>query len=162
MTPVDTPPPQYLTERTINIARHHPSASATSGGQGPQVIKILLSAPAADWLRPAIAQISGLTALARGWNSYGAPPVEADCALQAVEFLLGVAQPHVPSPTIVPLTDGGIQVEWHQGGIDLEISFSDFESGVYIEDREGGAAVELPLADAPGVLARFAARLATA
>lgn len=116
----------------------------------------------ADWIRSAVARVSSLTALAPGWDSYGAPPVEADSALQAVEFLLGVALPHLPPPAIVPLSDGGIQLEWHEGGVDLEISFSDREPGVYVEDRDGGEAAELPLDQAARVLARFAARLAPA
>jgi len=69
--------------------------------------------------------------------------------LQAVEFLLRVALPHVPPPAIVPLSDGGIQLEWHEGGVDLEISFSDLEPGVYVEDRDSGEAAELPLDEAP-------------
>ena len=28
-----------------------------------------------------------------------------------------------PAPTIVPIHDSGIQIEWHRGGKDLEIEF---------------------------------------
>lgn len=161
MTPVDAPP-QHLTQRMLNVAQQRPTASATSQPPGTHVVTIRLEQPVADWLRPAVARISSLTALARGWDSYDATPVEADLALQAVEFLLNVALPHVPPPAIVPLSDGGIQLEWHHGGVDLEISFSELEPGGYVEDRDGGEAAELPLNEAARVLARFAARLATA
>lgn len=128
MTPVDAPP-QYLTERMVNVAQQRGAASATSKPPGPHVVTIRLERPVADWLRPAVARISSLTALARGWDSYDGTPVEAGLAMQAVEFLLNVALFHVPPPAIVPLSDGGLQLEWHEGGVDLEISFSEFEPG---------------------------------
>lgn len=161
MTPFDAPP-QYLMEETVKVTRPRPAGSETSGSPGPQVFTIRLEERAADWLRPAIDRISNLTALARSWDSYGAPPVEADCALHAVQFLLSTAYSSVPPPTIVPLTDGGIQLEWHRGGIDFEIAFSDLEPGVYVADRDAGEEVELPLREAATELARFAARLAAA
>jgi hypothetical protein len=116
----------------------------------------------ASWLRSAVTRIEALTALARGWDSYNAQPVEAETAMQAVRFLLDSVDPNLPEPSIVPLGDGGIQIEWHRGGVDVEIAFCDEASGIYIEDRATGASIEEPLAAAATLLGEHTSRIANA
>ena len=162
MSPFDAPP-QHLTQRLVRISSPAPEAgsSLTSAPREPRTFTVRVDQPAADWLRDAMERIEGLTALAADWDSYGARPVSAEAAMAAANFLLKAAYPELPPPTIVPVSDGGLQVEWHRGGLNVEIAFSDEveESGVYIEDRDRGETLERPIADAAAELVKVASRL---
>ena len=56
-----------------------------------------------------------------GWDGYDAPPLRRDAGLFALEILQGVMRPRTPLPQVVPSSMGGVQLEWHEKGIDLEI-----------------------------------------
>ena len=54
----------------------------------------------------------------------------------------------VPPPTVVPTSEGGIQVEWHRNGVDLEIESApsgqvEFFFASQSEEYEGSAWEEL-------------------
>jgi hypothetical protein len=115
--------------------------------------------PAAGWLTTAVTRIEHLTALAANWDSYGAQPVTAEAAVAAVRFLLNAAYPEIAAPAVVPLPDGGVQLEWHRGGLDIEIAFSEAEPGIYVEDHTTGTSHESSLSDAAGQLLQLAPRL---
>lgn len=57
-----------------------------------------------------------LAGLTQGWDGHqGHPPTEG--ALDAArQFLLNAA--------VVPLSDGGLQIEWHRGDLDIEVEIS--------------------------------------
>jgi hypothetical protein len=55
--------------------------------------------------------------LEKGWNSYRAVPIE-EKAIQFASILTEMA------PQIVPTTGGGIQLEWHCEGLDIELEIS--------------------------------------
>lgn len=38
-------------------------------------------------------------------------------------FINGLLGPMAPPPRVVPLSSGGLQLEWHRHGIDLEVVF---------------------------------------
>lgn len=145
LTPFDAPP-QHVTDLTARIVV--PSPQQDSSSSQPRVVKVRVESAAADWFREAVAQVEELTTLAGDWNTYGAAPVDATAATQAVRFLVDNAYAELARPAIVPLSEGGIQIEWHRGGIDLEISFSDAEPGVYFEDVTTGESEEAPLSRA--------------
>jgi hypothetical protein len=123
------------------------------------IYTVTLSSGASPWFSAALNRINRLTALAAGWNSYSGQEVKADTVIEAIEFLTRVAYPGMAAPAIVPLADGGLQVEWHRGGLDIEVTFSDRESAIYVEDRDDGSELELPLAAAPRIIAERHARL---
>ncbi len=136
--------PQYVIENKIEVTHSAEQLGSTSA-QTPRVFTFKVSQPAASWLQSAIQRISELTALAHGWDSYSAKPVSADAAIDAVQLLLSLAYPELPEPSIVPLADGGLQLEWHRGGLDVEITLSDDESGIFIEDSNSGETSEAQL-----------------
>jgi len=149
------PPPEAQPVRSVRIEA--PAPAAGDRAEGPAIYKV--EAPdASPWYRAALDRISDLTALAVGWNGYDALEVKADMAIDAAAFLAKVAFPGIASPSIVPLADGGVQVEWHRGGLDIEVAFSDEEPGVYVVDRQGGEA-ELSLTEAVPTITRYWRRL---
>jgi hypothetical protein len=66
----------------------------------------------------ALVRLAGLPA---GWDSYNAPPLRRDAGHFALEILQGVMHPRTPPPQVVPSAAGGVQLEWHEKGIDLEL-----------------------------------------
>lgn len=91
------------------------------------------------WLPRAIARLNHLLALEHDWDRDGAMPVSQVAAEWAVRLIGEAAQRGAPEPDVVPDVDGGLQVEWHVRGIDLEIatrSQNRFE--VLFEDHQTG------------------------
>lgn len=127
---------------------------------GVRQISLQVSQPAAAWIRSALAKIEDLTALAPGWDGYNGKIIDATVAVQAVRFVLDHAYPSLPEPAIVPTSEGGIQIEWHRGGIDFEVSISDDDSLVFLEDAETGQIDEQPADQANSIFGSIIGRLA--
>jgi hypothetical protein len=52
---------------------------------------------------------------------YRAPHIGFDTGMFALIVLNDVMRTHTPIPQVVPSGTGGVQLEWHQKGIDLEL-----------------------------------------
>ena len=64
--------------------------------------------------------------------------------LGALTILAKILDTRAPPPSVVPTWDGGVQVEWHRNGVDLEIEISPDGNAEYFfaspdEEREGPA-----------------------
>jgi hypothetical protein len=85
-------------------------------------------------------------------------------AFDAIRFVLRFVGENVPPPSVVPLSDSGVQLEWHRNGIDFEATFTDEDDrGLYCRDLRSGARWALPLdvaalAPTKAVMARLAER----
>jgi hypothetical protein len=97
-----------------------------------------------DRLLDLISDLQRLAALRRGWDSYGAQPLRASTVARTVTHLHSILlREDIPAPTLVPTRSGGLQLEWHRRGIDIEIVvppsgpiemlFIDPEEGVELE-----------------------------
>ncbi len=87
------------------------------------------------WLMDVLPRLEELAALQKNWDSYGSPPPtlklmgDALAVIQRAERLLGYS--HIwqavmmPTPSIVPLSGGGIQIEWQTPVKELELEFFD-------------------------------------
>lgn len=98
-------------------------------------------------LLTAIERMMELLKLPPGWNSYNAKPIEMENVKLAANILSLVMSHGTPVPHVVPLVRGGVQLEWHTRGINLEIEISSPEQvSFYAEDtRSGEPAIERPL-----------------
>lgn len=101
---------------------------STAGGLGggersefPQFQRALTAATEPTWQREVLARITALLRLRPGWDSYKAPMPRYDAAMFALTVLQGIMRPATPAPSVVPSSTGGIQLEWHEKDIDLEI-----------------------------------------
>jgi hypothetical protein len=74
-----------------------------------------------SWLPSVRAALEDLRVLRKDWDSYGAAPVSPVMIGAAYELLQQIAPAKVPMPSIVPTSDGSVQIEWHTHGIDLEV-----------------------------------------
>lgn len=157
------PPQHYLSERNYRIIQPAVASSAAGAGVSaePRVFSLKIANQAASWLQDVFSRVSELTALREDWDTYGARPVTAAAAINVVQFLHDHAYSDLSRPSVVPTSDGGIQLEWHRGGVDLEIAFSDDDPGIYAVDLDSGEEFESDgLAEAGPLLARFRRRLA--
>ena len=73
------------------------------------------------WLSPTIERLNGLLRLPDNWDRDGASRVNPRAAVAALELLGAAARPDTPAPSIVPTDEGGVQLEWHLRGMDLEV-----------------------------------------
>lgn len=104
---------------------------------------LVLHAPAevvsASWFDASVDGIFRALGLSRGWDTYEARSVARTSTQSALSFMARFFEPTTAPPTVVPLADGGIQLEWHRGGLDVEIAFSPDEvPEMYVADHETG------------------------
>ena len=100
-------------------------------------------------IQEAIRQALTLLRLRDGWNSHSAKPVSMEAVRDAITFLIDAASeiPNIAAPTVVPTVRAGMQLEWHQQGIDIEVEFgSGGPASWYAEDRTTGEISEAPVA----------------
>jgi len=101
--------------------------------------ELVFPEPPPDWFLPILERIRALDALAENWDSYGGRPVNPHCAATAISLLLNILEPNMPEPAIVPTNRGGLQIEWHRDGVDIEIEVQS-PSRLYVafEDENTG------------------------
>lgn len=88
------------------------------------------AAPSADiwtqrrvpsWVRVTLEEIMRAIHLAKGWAGVGSVPATRRAVVTALMVLVEtMAEDSVP-PQVVPTFDGGLQLEWHCAGVDLEV-----------------------------------------
>jgi hypothetical protein len=77
--------------------------------------------PPEQWQIEVQSRLLQYVKMPKGWDTYNAQPVGWDAGMFALSILHDVMQVRTPIPQVVPSSAGGIQLEWHQKGIDLEL-----------------------------------------
>jgi hypothetical protein len=88
---------------------------------------------------PAIEGAGSLLVLPFDWDRQGAPPIEPLTIQSALDALSLFMAQTSSLPAWTPTRDGGVQLDWHENGVDLEIEFNPLSSDGYavFADREG-------------------------
>ena len=115
-------------------------ALLTGAGPGQYVI-IRVEEDEPKWLTTTVERMNELLELQPNWDSYGARCVEKHAVETALEILGTVMRPNTSPPTVVPTVEGGIQLEWHQNHIDLEVEVK--PEGQVLMFRQGGSQPEV-------------------
>ena len=90
-----------------------------------------------------VGQVVDLLDLREGWNSHSAKPVEPRNAVRAVELLFQLRETGALPPVVVPTVRGGIQLEWHANGVDIEVYVNSPDDVTFFaEHLESGDTVE--------------------
>ena len=80
-----------------------------------------------------------LLELPGGWNSYNASPIRKENVTFAVDLLSRLMHENTPEPDVVPKVRGGVQLEWHTRGVNIEISIDSPDNvKFFAEDILGG------------------------
>jgi|SRR5277367_2361629 hypothetical protein len=109
-------------------------------GRGSNIAAFSLSR--ADWQRSAWLRLTQLIWLPPGWDGHqgkAVNPTIAEYAYSLLEALLRT--PGVPLPSITPLSYGGIALEWHRKGWDVEIEI-DAPASHHVYTHELASATE--------------------
>lgn len=84
-----------------------------------------------DWLSPVVERLAQLGELSPGWGGPETVPPSVDVVLDCLSRLRIFMPFEAAVPAILPTPNGGIQLEWHSAGWDLEIEFGPDGSGVF-------------------------------
>ncbi len=107
-----------------------------------------------------IERLYSLTELQAGWNSYGARPIRLDVIRHVTRWIPRLIQPTTPGPAVVPRVNGGLQLEWHRKGVDLEIMVdSPTDIRIEAEDLASNEATEASLVGNEELLRTWIARI---
>lgn len=113
-------------------------------------------------IQEAVRQAAALTVLPKGWNSYDARPVSPEAVRHAAVFIEdAIAEiPDLAAPAVIPTVRGGIQLEWHRRGVEVEIGFDAAGPGSwYAGDRETGTTQEALVQGHEDVIRRWLSRV---
>lgn len=122
----------------IATAQPHPARSSNS-----QIAAFNLSRP--DWRQAAERRLNQIIRLPAGWDGHQGKPVNATIASYAYRLLEALlVRPGVPLASITPLSYGGLVLEWHRKGWDVEIEIDAPASHhVYTHELASGTEREL-------------------
>jgi hypothetical protein len=115
------------------------SENSTSSAQSRQYLnfrRIYDAPPERKWQIEVQNHLLKYVKMPPGWDSYGAPVVGWDTGMFALSVLNDVMRPRTPIPQVVPSAAGGVQLEWHQKGIDLELHIAGpYECELWFQDH---------------------------
>jgi len=98
--------------------------------------------PRTDWQREAERRLVQLIRLRPGWDGHQGKPANLTIAEYAYILLEALLSRHnIPLPTISPLSYGGLMLEWHRKGWDIEIEI-DAPGSLQVYTRELSSGVE--------------------
>lgn len=98
----------------------------------------------APWMRSALNAVDQVRELPPGWDGGSSPSINAAILETARRLIARAAQvEEAPEPHVAPVPGGGLQLEWHIGGRDLELevlpngdlAYSMEESGNEVENE---------------------------
>ena len=101
-----------------------------------------------------------LLSLPAAWDSYSAKPIAPRNAIQAIKLLADLLRSSTPAPAVVPTVQGGIQLEWHTKGVNIEVYVDTSEDVSFFAERVAtGESCEQLLAGHEGELLEWLARI---
>lgn len=78
----------------------------------------------APWQNDVVNSLCRFLELPNGWDSYNGRPLRHDTGMFTLQLLNSVLVAPTPTPQLVPVADGGVQAEWHQNQLDVELYIS--------------------------------------
>lgn len=88
---------------------------------GELVVETVEDPPA--WMEPMVQSLEKLLQLEPDWDTYGGSPIDPGCVAAALNLVSDILLDDTPAPSVVPTSRGGVQLEWHTCGVDLEVEF---------------------------------------
>lgn len=138
-----------VSQYPVLAERVSPTTIARPGESRP--IKVLCAGKDPSWLEPTMQALAELLSLEADWDSYGARRIDRENVLSMLDLLARVMADDSPVPSVVPTSNGGVQVEWHMRGIDFEIETvgprrfeASFEDAATGEEWDGPVSAETP------------------
>ena len=86
-----------------------------------------------DFVQAVQSSLDSIRALAPNWDGYGAPVIEPAVIDAAKSFIAKLPENLAPRPQVVPMSNGTLQLEWHEGPKSLEFEFESPSSIRYLQ-----------------------------
>jgi hypothetical protein len=77
--------------------------------------------------------LTRLRAFEANWNGYGAAPPDPQILATAAKVVESIPIDSGPTPQVVPMTRGRVQLEWHRGARSLELEFETADKIHYLK-----------------------------
>ena len=90
-----------------------------------------------EWQIDAVKKILSFRSLLPNWDSYGSEPVNERAINVALDLIDYVGFGNVPAPRVIPVSGGGIQLEWVKGNRELEVEIHPHGSIDYLTVHDG-------------------------
>ena len=121
------------------------------------------AAPEPAWMQPVVDRVLALAQVDPGWGGQNTRELQRD-ALKAGLGVLGMIMSYnSKSPQVVLTNEGGLQLEWHAAGVDLEIEVrTDGSAEVIIEDPASNVDMDGTLGEHFDLVRELLARRLTA
>lgn len=87
--------------------------------QGTLQIKIYDTPP--EWFNDVLFKLTRFLFFEPNWDSYGGQRIDIECVAAALRVLDKITDRETPEPDVVPTSNGGVQFEWSEKGIEIEI-----------------------------------------
>ncbi len=109
-----------------------------------------------EGLRARLDELGGLDS---GWDGESARSIDALALRVAWSVVEQALRAHLPEPEVFPVPDGGVQLEWSAGPVELELEIEPNGSAVVFvcDDEQAGQRIDGEL---PGDESRFGLALA--
>jgi hypothetical protein len=101
----------------------------------PELVEADAAITCSAWFLPTATAMLQMTRLPLGWDARNGCQIDRNTIQKALRWLATLLDSDTEKPSIVPTVTGGVQVEWHMGGVDIEIYFEPGEEPtVSVED----------------------------
>ena len=74
-----------------------------------------------QWAKPVFESLASRWGTEHGWDGYKALPTNLSLVVKLMNYLQEAIPAGAKTPIVTPLSDGGVQAEWHKGDTTLEI-----------------------------------------
>ncbi len=85
----------------------------------------------------AMRRLGEIAKLPRNWDSYGSPPPTPIAVELVVDLLLNIDDRNLPAAHVVPVSGGGVQLEWRASGRELQLEISGDGTAQYLQVEHG-------------------------
>lgn len=108
------------------------------------------------------ARFAELSMLSEDWDSYGARPIDPLALRRTQQLVEAVLRASFPIPWVFPVPDGGVQLEWSAGPVELELEIEPGEEAfVFVcDDDSSGQRFDGELPGGEGLFFLALARVA--
>ena len=117
----------------------------------PVTVEVGERLQAAPWCKDFLRLVRALSSLAPNWNGYGERPIHPASLKRAVALLDAMDASQLPAPSIVPVADGSVQIEWHlrTRSVEVEVPPSGDATGFAYNPGNADDGVEWRVAGQP-------------
>jgi hypothetical protein len=113
-----------------------------------------------DWPGSVIVSVCEFLDLPNGWDTYKGQPLRPETGMFALKILNDVMHTRVPIPQLFPTAQGGIQIEWHQNDLDVELHVAaPYECELWYRIRSTDEEGSAPLTTDFSLLSEWVAKL---